>query len=302
MITNCSNHEISETQQLLKIFCHYAAATIEDEGTKDQRFTGFIRLRRPKTPRRITGLLGLNSYVYVSYSNDNEARRDREHKKTFWEYINSCEMGQKTPPTTQTGHTSIQPTVARHTPLRRSNAICRTLHGTEVQRDFKTRLHVYWGPTGTGKSFAANYEATQAGETPYYKERGDWWDGYYGQKYVIIENFDTTIDYYDLLALTDQYPHKVQTKGGYTNFIATDIWITSNKPIPEWFNNEKNTDALLRRLTTYTYMDENGRRDELPTIQLNCNPSIQQVAEDILKQDMEEKINPPEKKRKSNGY
>lgn len=101
-------------------------------------------------------------------------------------------------------------------------------------RDFKTETTIFWGEPGTGKSRKA-YEEAKGFGTVYYKPRGEWWDGYQQQTSVIIDDFYGWIKYDELLKLTDRYPYQVPIKGGYEVFNSKFIFITSNKPYPEWY-------------------------------------------------------------------
>ena len=64
--------------------------------------------------------------------------------------------------------------------------------------------YVYWGATGTGKSRRAWEEA---GLDAYPKDpRTKWWDGYTGQRNVVVDEFRGTIDVAHLLRWLDRYP------------------------------------------------------------------------------------------------
>jgi len=113
------------------------------------------------------------------------------------------------------------------------------------------RVTVFFGLTGTGKSFRARELSSIDGAT-YYKPHGKWWQRYEGQENVIIDDFYGWIPYDEMLRIMDQYPHQVETKGGYKPFLAKNIYITSNLS-PEnwyhekWFNHHK-MDAFMRRI------------------------------------------------------
>lgn len=120
---------------------------------------------------------------------------------------------------------------------------------SSTKRHWKTTVHVYVGEPGTGKS---KYASERGGDRSYYKPRGIWWDGYAGESTIIIDDFYGWIKYDEMLRLCDEYPHKVEIKGGYVEFIAKDIYITSNKYIKEWYKfNYFNENALLRRVNEY---------------------------------------------------
>lgn len=109
-------------------------------------------------------------------------------------------------------------------------------------------VHVYWGPTGTGKSRRAWNEA---GLDAYPKDPlSKFWDGYSGQEHVIIDEFRGTVNISHVLRWFDRYPVIVEIKGSSVPLKARVIWITSNLHPREWYPDldEKTLEALLRRL------------------------------------------------------
>lgn len=100
-------------------------------------------------------------------------------------------------------------------------------------RDFKTRLIVLYGPTGTGKSRWAMENLTDL----YWKPRGEWWDGYTGEASAIMDDFYGWVPYDQLLRLGDRYPLLVPTKGSFVHFRARTLAITSNKLPADWYTN-----------------------------------------------------------------
>lgn len=114
------------------------------------------------------------------------------------------------------------------------------------RRSTKTEIFWYYGPTGTGKSRAACDQAPNA----YWKDPTNvWWDGYESHEDVIIDDYRAgmcTFSY--LLRLFDRYPMQVQCKGGYLNFNAKRIFITSPKnPQDTWMNRTDEEIAQLER-------------------------------------------------------
>ena len=109
-------------------------------------------------------------------------------------------------------------------------------------------VHVYWGPTGTGKSRAV-WDA--AGMDAYAKDpRTKFWCGYRGQEHVVIDEFRGGIDIAHMLRWLDRYPVIVEVKGSATPLLATVIWITSNISPAAWYPDldEPTGEALTRRL------------------------------------------------------
>ena len=111
-------------------------------------------------------------------------------------------------------------------------------------RDFKTDVYWYCGPTGSGKTRAAQSEAPDA----YWKNCSDlWWDGYCGQSDVILDDYRCDFCKFSyLLRLFDRYPLIVQYKGGTVHFRAKRIFVTSPlRPDSMW---DKRTPEDLAQL------------------------------------------------------
>lgn len=109
-------------------------------------------------------------------------------------------------------------------------------------------VHVFWGRTGTGKSRKAWGEA---GMDAYPKDpRTKFWDGYNGQRKVVIDEFRGSIDISHMLRWLDRYPVIVEVKGSSTCLVADEIWITSNLDPNLWYPelDSETRSALLRRL------------------------------------------------------
>jgi len=113
---------------------------------------------------------------------------------------------------------------------------------------------VYWGRTGTGKSRRAWDEA---GMDAYPKDpRTKFWDGYRGQKNVVMDEFRGAIDIGHLLRWFDRYPVNVEVKGSMVTLQAEKIWITSNLSPDDWFREcDEETKAALRRRLRVTHFN-----------------------------------------------
>lgn len=111
----------------------------------------------------------------------------------------------------------------------------------------------YWGDTGTGKTRAA-YELVSEDNIfiqngPNSKNGAMWWDGYHGQKVVIMDDYRPWwCPFSFLLRLLDRYPIQVQVKGGFVNFIPEQIVITTPKTIEDTFTGDYRTPEDLAQV------------------------------------------------------
>lgn len=109
---------------------------------------------------------------------------------------------------------------------------------------------IYWGPPGTGKSHKALKDHPGAFVLSK-SNTGWWWNGYNGQKTVIIEEFDAKKAENDtplFLTWCDKYPTEVQTFGAKMQLLANTFVFTSNQDPKTWF---KSSPAWLRRLKDF---------------------------------------------------
>ena len=120
---------------------------------------------------------------------------------------------------------------------------------------------VYFGPTGTGKTRSAVDELTALyGELGFYfwdPTLHPWWDGYDGQRGVLIDEFRGQLPFAVILRLLDRYRMMVQIKGGTRQFVADTIYITSPKHPDEWYKDDGSdkVNQLKRRITTIELKD-----------------------------------------------
>ena len=82
-----------------------------------------------------------------------------------------------------------------------------------------------------------------------------WFDGYVGQKTLLIDDFYGNIKYGYLLKLLDGYKFQLPIKGGYTWKSWNRVIITSNKLPGEWYT-QGLTPALKRRITFVQEFDD----------------------------------------------
>lgn len=112
----------------------------------------------------------------------------------------------------------------------------------------------YYGKTGTGKSHAARVDFPDA-----YLKIADnhWWDGYQGQKNVIIDDFDKfhVKMGHRLKVWGDRYAFPAEVKGCSIRARPERICITSNYHPSEIWDNESTLGPLLRRFHVVHFMN-----------------------------------------------
>lgn len=121
-------------------------------------------------------------------------------------------------------------------------------------------IHVFWGETGTGKTRRVLYETEKKfgdkGAVYIHTLSGKFWDGYAGQKVVLLDEVSceslrrACIDITMMLRILDRYQVRVEVKGGVSYLVNTMVYITSNEDPELWYPNisEGHRKALVRRL------------------------------------------------------
>jgi len=124
------------------------------------------------------------------------------------------------------------------------------LHGQRTREPPSVR--VLWGATGTGKT--RRVHETHDPDTIYaWPGCGLWFDGYDGEPVALLDDFTgSCMPLAYLLKLLDRYPFRVPIKGGYTNWLPTIIYLTSNIDPDQWYPNAhlEHQRALKRRFTS----------------------------------------------------
>ncbi len=111
----------------------------------------------------------------------------------------------------------------------------------------KLHVIVHHGPTGTGKTRAA-----VEGNPDHFMIRGDdlqWFDGYKGQRTLIIDEYSNQVPITKLLSLLDGYQLRLPKKGAFTYANWTKVIITTNLDILHQNAKPEHIEALERRIT-----------------------------------------------------
>lgn len=119
------------------------------------------------------------------------------------------------------------------------------------ERTCKPYVRWFWGETGSGKTRKAVELAEAEVKDNYWMSMDSlqWWDGYDGQKFIIIDDFRADFcKFHTLLRYLDRYNVRVPVKGGYRQLLATNIIITSPFPPDEVYRSREDVKQLLRRI------------------------------------------------------
>ena len=95
----------------------------------------------------------------------------------------------------------------------------------ENSRNFRhVTVEIHKGATGTGKTRACYCPGS-------FMVHGDslkWWDGYEGEKTLVIDEYSNQISLTELLGILDGYQKRLPIKGGFTYAMWTKVQITTN--------------------------------------------------------------------------
>ncbi len=111
------------------------------------------------------------------------------------------------------------------------------------------KVSLYHGPPGSGKTRAAYAFDKDLYSLPIGKDL--WFDGYTGQKTVLLDDFNGECRLVDLLRLLDIYPIQMPVKCSFVWLHATHIIITSNVKHDYWYDyvtRQDSLQALSRRI------------------------------------------------------
>lgn len=89
-------------------------------------------------------------------------------------------------------------------------------------------------------------------------------DGYDGEKTILIDDFYGTLKYCTLLKILDGYQYRVNTKGSHRYAKWTKVFITSNAHPREWYHMGY-TPALQRRTTNLLEMHDHKTQHTQPS-------------------------------------
>lgn len=221
---------------------------------------GFISLRNPKPFKRVKEILNERIHLeeakgtfkenvaycikdrqYVEFAKDRKsiAQKHQGHRTDLDCVKQAFKEGQSIQKISENDDVTVQG-------LRFAELLYKYQKTPKLQ---KRIIHWYYGSTGTGKTYKAVIES---GDDYWMSGRTlKWWDGYQGQKSIIIDDFRADFcTFHELLRILDQYPYRVETKGSsmWIQSTTTDIYITSCYPPTEVYQTREDINQLIRRI------------------------------------------------------
>lgn len=233
---------------------------IGEQGTP--HLQGYLELKSPKRLTGVKKLPGMGRTRLAMRNGEREQARDYCKKDgKFVEHGDWAAGGQgarndlrgmmeliKKAPNDTIGHMEADPeTYSKH-----QRFIEKYIAAVEkdLTREFRqVEVHVLWGDAGTGKTRLA-HEADPNIFTVNTDEAFPF-DGYSGEKTILLDDFYGGIKYHNLLRILDGHQMRVNVKGGSRYACWNKVYITSNVGPESWYKHGL-TPALKRRLTNVT--------------------------------------------------
>lgn len=136
--------------------------------------------------------------------------------------------------------------------MRMSRGISRLIERRDMQTTGKwkdIKIDVLWGPPGAGKT--RHVLDTHGPENVYIAEITEdgklWFDGYEGQKVLLINEFYGQMRSSYMQNLLDKYRKRLAVKGGHTVSAWDKIYITSNTHPRNWYHGWRDIPEAVER-------------------------------------------------------
>jgi hypothetical protein len=244
--------------------CQYAIWQLEAGENNTPHYQGYIQYKTMKSMRQVKADIGDNPHVETRRGTIEQAiaycSKEETRVKGPWTVGEKPQQGRRTD-LEAVARMLKDKTVAEVmevypqyvTRYHRGLKFVRQQY-VSMQRGNKFRepvIQVLWGETGAGKTRKCMEYDNKLYKLNHYEGGNVWFDGYDGQKTILIDEFYGDIKYSFMLQLLDGYALRVQVKGDFTTLNHDVILITSNKHPEEWYNENICTCALFRRIMEF---------------------------------------------------
>lgn len=120
------------------------------------------------------------------------------------------------------------------------------------------KIRWLWGPSGVGKTrslstWLTSMELTVSDDCYFLSTTptGTWWDGYEGQKVVVLDDFrGTWFPHHVALRIFDRLPYKVPAHGQQLPLVSEYFFVTTNMPPTQTYAQDP-AGAFMRRVDDY---------------------------------------------------
>jgi len=149
------------------------------------------------------------------------------------------------------------------------------IHSANLPKYEHHECRGYWfvGPPGTGKTHHAR---TVFGDDVYIKAQNKWWDGYKGEKIVVLDDLDTGCLGHHLKIWADKWACNGEIKGATVALQHSHLIVTSNYSIQELWPKDEDfqlREALARRFQVVAF---NKKHESVqPKLTLNINELLE---------------------------
>lgn len=147
----------------------------------------------------------------------------------------------------------------------------KVLQYKQLSTEYKKKEVIWcWGPTGTGKTRWSYAQIPKDEDFWVSNKDSAWFDGYYGQKYVIIDELRAgTWPYREMLRLLDGYEIRLPIKGSFIIWNPIKILITTPYGPEETYKGQitfgdGSIDQLLRRITEIKEFSQEKYKETFP--------------------------------------
>jgi len=231
-----NNYTLDQYNHICSVDCAYLVCGKETGESGTPHLQGFIYFATLKSFKQIKKILGDTCHVESLYSTPQQASDYCKKQNDFFEKGNLPMQGKRTDLevvcTKVLGGASVSDVAKEHptTFVRYSRGI-RELVLAVAEPYSRVGVCGVWcvGPPGCGKSHYAQMNYTNK----YNKAQNKWFDGYTGEKVIILEDLDCGALCHMLKIWSDKWDCTGETKGGTVRLCHDTFVVTSNYTIEE---------------------------------------------------------------------